>query len=53
MKKHNYVYTIVRQTPDENGVRKGYIGVHCTDNLEDGYFGSGVYLKNAVNKYGR
>lgn len=53
MKKHNYVYTIVRQTPDENGVRKGYIGVHCTDNLEDGYFGSGVYLTRAVKKYGR
>lgn len=53
MKKHNYVYTIVRQTPNEQGVRKGYIGVHCTDDLDDGYFGSGRYLKRAVNKYGR
>lgn len=53
MKAHNYVYTIVRQTPDENGVRKGYIGVHCTDDLDDGYFGSGHYLKRAVKKYGR
>lgn len=53
MKKHNYVYTIVRQTPNENGVKKGYVGVHCTDNLDDGYFGSGSHLKNAVKKYGR
>lgn len=30
-----------------------YIGVHSTDNLNDGYLGSGKALKNAINKYGK
>lgn len=30
-----------------------YIGVHSTDNLLDGYLGSGYHLKNAINKYDR
>jgi hypothetical protein len=30
-----------------------YIGVHSTDDINDGYFGSGVYLRNAIKKHGK
>lgn len=30
-----------------------YFGLHSTDNLEDGYLGSGVRLKRSVAKHGR
>ena len=30
-----------------------YIGAHETYNIEDYYFGSGKYLNNAINKYGK
>ena len=32
---------------------KYYIGAHSTDNLNDGYLGSGVRLRNAIKKYGK
>lgn len=32
---------------------KYYIGVHSTDNIDDGYLGSGLALKNAIKKYGK
>jgi len=32
---------------------KTYIGIHRTDNLKDGYLGSGLALKNAIKKYGK
>lgn len=30
-----------------------YIGMHSTDNLDDGYLGSGVRLNRSVKKYGK
>lgn len=47
-KKYNYVYKIRNKLNDME-----YIGVHSTDNLDDEYFGSGIYLKNAIKKYGK
>jgi len=44
-------YIIYKTTNNCNG--KYYIGQHITDNLDDGYIGSGVALSNAIKKYGR
>lgn len=32
---------------------KYYYGIHSTKNLNDGYLGSGKYLKRSINKYGK
>lgn len=45
-KKFHYIYIVVRFDG------KYYIGMHSTDNLEDGYFGSGKYLRRSINKHG-
>lgn len=46
-KKHNYVYKITNLLNN-----KIYIGVHSTDDLNDGYMGSGRAITNAIKKYG-
>lgn len=47
-KQYNYFYKIENTL---NG--KFYYGVHGTNNLEDGYFGSGKRVKYAITKYGK
>lgn len=45
-------YNILYKTTNlVNG--KIYIGVHSTDNLDDGYLGSGLALRAAISEYGR
>jgi len=43
-------YIIYKTTNILNGMY--YVGCHQTDNLNDGYLGSGKYLKRAIKKYG-
>jgi len=47
MQKFHFVYLT---TNIING--KQYIGDHSTNNLEDIYVGSGIYIKYALNEYG-
>ena len=47
-KKYHYIY---KTTNLING--KYYIGMHSTDNLQDGYIGSGKRLWYSINKYGK
>jgi hypothetical protein len=47
-KVYYYLYEVTNLV---NG--RTYIGQHITDNLEDGYLGSGKALKSAIKKYGR
>jgi hypothetical protein len=47
-KKYNYTYQIKNLINN-----KTYIGVHSTDDLDDGYMGSGIQLKPAFDKYGK
>jgi hypothetical protein len=44
------LYYIYKITNKING--KYYIGRHSTDNIEDGYMGSGIGIINAIKKYG-
>ena len=46
-KIYNYFYKITNNINNHF-----YYGVHCTDNLNDGYMGSGTRLKYAYKKYG-
>lgn len=47
-KKYHYIY---KTTCLITG--KFYIGMHSTDNLEDGYLGSGKILRYSVSKHGK
>lgn len=47
-RKYHYIY---KTTNILNN--KFYIGLHSTDDLEDGYVGSGTYLWRSIDKYGR
>lgn len=46
-RKYNYFYKITNHINNHF-----YFGVHCTDNLDDGYMGSGTRLHYAYKKYG-
>ena len=48
-RKFHYIYKITRL--DESD--KYYVGLHSTDNLEDGYFGSGTLLSKSIKKHGK
>ena len=45
------LYTIYKTTNSLSG--KIYIGTHKTENINDGYFGSGLHIKRALKKYGK
>lgn len=47
-KKYHYIYKI---TCLKNS--RYYIGMHSTDNLNDGYMGGGKIIKNSVKKHGK
>lgn len=46
-RKYHYIYKITR----DDG--RYYIGMHSTDNLDDGYFGSGKRITRSIKKHGK
>jgi hypothetical protein len=44
-------YLIYKTTNKIN--QKYYYGAHCTNDVNDGYLGSGIALKKAIEKYGK
>ena len=49
-KPHKYHYLYKTTNLINN---KFYVGMHSTDDLEDGYLGSGTYLRRSIKKYGK
>lgn len=47
-KKYHYLYKTINKLNN-----KYYYGIHSTNNLEDGYLGSGKAFKYALRKYGK
>lgn len=47
-KKYHYIYKIICLKNE-----RYYIGMHSTNNLEDGYMGGGKRIKNSVKKHGK
>jgi hypothetical protein len=47
-KKYHYIYKTICLVTE-----RYYIGMHSTDDLEDGYIGSGKRLRYSINKYGK
>lgn len=50
--KYYYLYEIYIDNPKSSLHGKYYYGMHITDNMDDGYMGSGKIIRFYINKYG-